>query len=309
MLFPGLDFALKDSSTDNLVTLMEQNRELWLVGERTSEVWYNAGLTPGVSFARIPGVGPQVGCSAKHSITRAGQQLVWLGRNEQGQNVVVCTSQYTWARISTHAIEHLIASFPVVSDAIGYAYEEDGHLFYMLTFPTADRTICYDFTSGTWHKRLSFDPVAGVYHRHRSNSFMDFGDVRLVGDYQTGQIMQMSRSFYTDTGNPLRALRRTPHIWSKENRERVFFSQFQIEFTPGVGLQSGQGSNPQAMLKWSDDGGFTWSTERWTTIGAAGQTKNRAIWRALGRARDRVWEVVITDPVPRDIIGATLYAE
>jgi hypothetical protein len=309
MLFPGLDFALKDSSTDNLVTLMEQNRELWLVGERTSEVWYNAGNTPGVSFARIPGVGPQVGCAAVNSITRAGEQLVWLGRNEQGQNVVVCTNQYSWKRISTHAVEHAIASYPVVNDAIGYSYEEDGHSFYMLIFPTADKTWCFDFTSGSWHKRLSFDPVAGVYHRHRSNCFMDFGDVRLVGDYQSGQIHQMSRSYYTDAGNPLRALRRTPHIWSKENRERVFFSQFQIEFTPGVGLQVGQGSNPQAMLKWSDDGGFTWSTERWTSIGKAGDTKNRAIWRALGRARDRVWEVVITDPVPRDIIGATLYAE
>lgn len=309
MLFPGLDFALKDSSTDNLITLMEQNRELWLVGERTSEVWYNAGDTPGVSFARIPGVGPQIGCSAKHSITRAGEQLVWLGRNEQGQNVVVCTQQYSWKRISTHAVEHAIASYPVVSDAIGYGYEEDGHLFYMLTFPTADKTWCFDFTSGSWHKRLSFDPVAGVYHRHRSNCFMDFGDVRIVGDYQNGILWQMSRSFYTDGPNPLRALRRTPHIWSRENRERVFFSQFQIEFTPGVGLQTGQGSNPQAMLKWSDDGGFTWTQEKWVTIGKAGETKNRAIWRALGRARDRVWEVVITDPVPRDIIGATLYAE
>jgi hypothetical protein len=308
MIFPGLFFSLKDSSTDNLITHMENNREAWEIGERTTEVWFNSGQA-NAPFARIPGVGPQIGCSAKHSIARCGQQLAWLGRNEQGQNIVVVTSQYSWEKISTPAIDYEIAQYPVISDAIGYGYEEGGELFYMLTFPTADVTWCFDFTAQEWHQRASYDPNTGLFHRHRSNFFMDFGDVRLVGDYQTGQIHQMSRAFYTDAGSPLRCVRRTPHLWLKATRERMFFAQLQVEFTPGVGLQVGQGSSPQAMLRWSDDGGFTWSNEHWAGIGKAGETKNRAIWRALGRARDRVWEVSYTDPTQRDIIGATLYAE
>jgi hypothetical protein len=307
-LFPGLFFALKDSSTDNLVTLFENNRELWLIGERTSEVWFNAG---GANFAfqRIPGIGPQIGCSAVNSISRVGAELCWLARNEQGQNVVVMTSQYTFARISTHAVETAIASYPVVNDAIGFGYEEAGHLFFVLIFPTADVTWCFDATAGVWHQRASFQTSTGQFHRFRGNCFMDFGDVRLVGDYQTGQVHRMSRDYYSDNGAPLVCVRRTPHVWSKANRERVFFSQLQIEFTPGVGLQIGQGQNPQVMIRWSDDGGFTWSNQHWVTIGAAGQTKNRAILRQLGRARDRVWEATFSDPVARDIIGATLYAE
>ena len=309
MLFPGSFFALKDSSTDNLITLQENNRELWLIGERTSEVWYGSGLSANFYFSRIPGVGPQIGCAAFASISRLGNVLIWLGKNEQGENIVVTTAQYSWTRVSNHAVEHQIASYPLVSDAIGYCYEEDGHLFYMLNFPSADVTWCFDATTKQWHKRLSFS--GGTYHRHRGNCFMDFGDVRLVGDYQTGQLHQMSRSFYTDAGQPLRAVRRSPHIWSKDSRERVFFSQMQIEFTPGVGLQTGQGENPQCMLRWSDDGGFTWGNEQWTTIGEAGETTNRAIWYMLGhnRGRDRVWEFAITDPVPRDVIGATCYLE
>src|SRR5277367_247057 len=305
ILFPGAFEALKDSSSDNLVTMIENNREAWLLGERTSEVWFNSGGA-NFSFSRIPGVGPQIGCAAVHSIARAGPQLVWLGRNEQGQNIVVITSSYSWEKISTHAIDHEIAQYPVVSDAIGYGYEEDGHLFYMLTFPTADVTWVFDFTSQFWHQRASYDPNTGLFHRHRSNCFMDFGDVRIVGDYQTGQLHQMSRSFYTDAGNPLRCVRRTPHMWLKATRERMFFSQLQVEFTPGVGLQTGQGSNPQVMLRYSNDGGFTWSNEYWVTIGKVGNTKNRAIWRKLGQARDRVWEINYTDPVMRDIIGATV---
>ncbi len=450
MLFPGLFFALKDSSTDNLVTLYEENRELWLAGERTSEVWYNAGGSGSFPFQRIPGVGPQIGCSAKYSISRVGAQLVWLARNEQGENMVVCTNQYTWSRLSTHAVEHAISSYSTINDAIGYGYEEEGHVFYMLIFPTADSTWCFDFTDEFWHERASWDPHVGIYHRHRSNCFMNFANTRIVGDYQTGNLMQMSRAFYTDNGAPLRALRRSPHVWQKQTRERVFYSQLQIEFLPGVGIQgavqliltagygeyddeTGQGfvssgvpnfdqafgslnltpyllagfpiaaivvieapctgiadfvvvlegnatgaawsftftdSNavtwvysstsmgtptftsgytvydqhyasgphpllisthtytiavtvgadsalglppvgviPQAMLRFSSDGGQTWSQERWASIGQAGQTKNRAMWRQLGQARDRVFEVVVSDAVRRDIIGATLFAE
>jgi hypothetical protein len=82
-----------------------------------------------------------------------------------------------------------------------------------------------------------------------------------------------------------------------------------VEFAPGVGLQTGQGVNPQAMMRFSDDGAATFGTIRTTTIGAAGRYKNRAMWRRLGHARDRVYEVSVSDPVRRDVVGATLYAE
>lgn len=308
LLFAGSFYALKDSSTDNLVTLFENNRELWLIGERTSEVWYNAG-NQNFPFVRIPSIGPQIGCAATHSITRLGPELVWLARNEQGQNIVVKQVNYEWQRISTHAVDHALASYDVVNDAIGYAYEEDGHWFYVLTFPTADVTWVYDGKSGLWHKRLSYDTSAGMYHRHRSNAYCQVADVRLVGDYQNGNIYQMSRNFYSDNGSPIRCQRRAPHVWKKQNRKRIFHGWLQVEFTPGVGLQTGQGNSPQAMLRWSNDGGFTWSNEHWTSIGAAGETKNRAIWRRLGHARDRVYELNYSDPTARDIIGVTLFFE
>lgn len=306
--FAGAFYALKDSSSDNLVTLFENNRELWLIGERTSEVWYNAGGT-NFPFARLPGIGPQMGCSAQHSICRVGDNLAWLSQNEQGENMVVMTNQYSIERISNHAIENSISSYPQISDAIADCYEDRGHLQYVLTFPTADTTWVHDSSTDSWWQRLSWNATTGTYHRHLGNIFVNFANVRMWGDYQNGNIYQQDRTIYTDNGGVLRAQRRTPHVWSRENRKRVFHAQMQIEFTPGVGLQTGQGQQPQAMLRWSDDGGFTWNQEIWASIGAAGQTKNRAIWYQLGEARDRVWEVNITDPVPRDIIGATLFGE
>jgi hypothetical protein len=315
LTFAGAFYALKDSTSDNLATLIENNRELLLLGDTHSEYWYNAG---GASFAfqRLPGIGPRIGCSAPQSISPVGAEIAWLARiGEQGENVVAMTNQYDWQRISTHAVEHAISQYATISDAIGDTYEEEGHIFYVLTFPTADVTWVYDLTSSLrlqqpcWHQRLSFDPTTGLYHRHRANCYVNFAGMRVCGDYQNGLVYNQSRSFYSDNGAPLRAQRRTPHVWSKENRKRVFQSRLQIEFNPGVGLQSGQGQNPQAMLRWSDNGGFTWSNEHWTTIGAAGKYRNRAVWRRLGQAWDRVWEVNVSDPVNRDIIGCTLFGE
>jgi hypothetical protein len=319
VLFPGLFYALKDSSTDNLVTFYENQRELFLIGERTSEVWYNSGTSgatnEGVVFDRVPGVGPQVGCAAWASITRLGESLIWLAKNEQGENIIVRSVQYSWERVSNHAVETAIASYPVVSDAIGYAYEEAGHGFYVLTFPTADVTWVYDSTSSAamnkpcWHQRAAWDSVNGVFHRHSSNCYIDFANMRLVGDYQTGYVNQLSRNYYTDNGAVLKAQRRAKTVWKKDYRTRVYQSSLQIEFTPGVGLNVGQGSSPQAMLRWSNDGGLSWSHEHWRSIGKQGEYKNRAKWNRLGNSRGRVYEVNVTDPVPRDIIGATLFVE
>lgn len=315
LTFAGAFYALKDSSTDNLVTLFENSRELWLIGERTAEVWYNSGGT-NFAFSRLPGIGPQMGCSAKHSIARVGPNLAWLGRNEQGENIVVMTNQYAIGRVSTHAIDSAIGEYPQIADAIGDCYEELGHIMYVLTFPTADVTWCldvvtYEATGGRygWWQRLSWNANTATYHRHIGNTYVNFANLRMWGDFQTGQVHMQSRKVFTDNGAPLRALRRTPHIWQRETRKRIFQASLQIEFTPGVGLQFGQGSTPQVMVRFSDDGGFNYGGENLLSIGAAGETRNRAMWFQVGEARDRVWEASMTDPVPRDIIGATLFGE
>lgn len=312
--FDATFFALKDSSSDNLVTLFENNRELWLIGERTSEVWYDAGGAQ-FAFSRIPGVAPQIGCSAVNSIARLGSSLVWLGKSERGENVVIKTEQYNYVDISSRAIEAAITSYPLVSDAIGFVYEEEGHLFYVLTFPTADKTWVYDQTAseaaGTpqWHQRASFNPDTGTFHRFKGSCFANYQNIRMVGDFQVQSGYQMSRQFYMDGDTPLVAVRRTPYVWSKEDRRRMFFGSLQVDFASGVGLSAGQGSNPQLMLRSSRDGGANFGTEFFVPVGKTGEYLNRAIKRRLGVSRNYVAEVRYSEPTNRDIVGATLFAQ
>jgi hypothetical protein len=129
----------------------------------------------------------------------------------------------------------------------------------------------------------------------------------LVGDYQNGLVYALNNAVYTDNGATIRRLRRAPHLVT--DLQRQYFAELQIQFQPGVGLETGQGQNPQAMLRWSNDGGSTWSNEHWVSIGKVGKYKNRAIWRRLGWSRDRIFEVAVTDPIKAVIISANLKAE
>jgi hypothetical protein len=303
--FDATYFALKDSSTDILVTMIESLREIWLVGERTTEVWYDAG-NQFFPFSRLQGVTLQLGTCAKHSITRFDTGLAWLAGSERGQNLVVMTEGYQIKVISSEAVAAAINSYPVVSDAIAYSYSEAGHTFYVLTFPTADVTWVYDKTADRWHKRLSFDAATGKFHRHRSNCYANFQNQRLVGDYAGGQIYALSRTVYTDNGAPLIALRRTAHVWDGDMRERLFHNLLQVQLRSGQGPLTGQGANPQLMVRWSDDSGQKWSNQHLVAIGQTGATRQRAIARRLGSSRDRIYEVSISDPVCRDVIGASL---
>lgn len=306
--FDGTYFALKDSSSDKLVSHIENNREWWLIGERTTEIWYDAGGST-FPFSRLQGATLQIGCAAKHTVCRTGLGLMWLAKSERGESFVAMVQGYSYEPVTTPAVANAIASYAVTSDAHAYTYTEAGHEFYVLTFPTADVTWCYDLTTRMWHQRQSTDPKTGQSHRARMNCIVDFAGYRIVGDYANGQICQLTRSAYTDAGNPLICVRRAPHVWDKADRFRMTHSRLQVEFLPGVGLATGQGSDPQAMLRWSNDGGNTWGNEHWTSIGAMGSTLRRAIWRRLGIARDRVYELRYSDPTPRDIVGASITTE
>jgi len=302
-----LSFSSKDGSPDDLVSVIVDRRELYLLGEMSSEVWINSGAVP-FPFTRIPGTSTQQGIAAQYSMSRMGNSFAYVSKNNRGEAMIVRMNGYFPERISTHAVETTLVNQNVAT-ALAWTYQLEGHEVYVVTFPSIGDnglTWAYDNTTGLWHKWL-FRNNQNEYERHRGNCCAFFNQQVLVGDYENGKIYQLSRNFYTDDGQPIRRLRRAPHITT--DLQRQYFHELQIQFQPGVGLSTGQGEDPQAMLRWSSDGGSTWSNENWVSIGKQGKYLNRAIWRRLGMARDRVFEVSISDPVKAVIVSANLKAE
>ena len=297
----ALSFGSKDGAPDNLVSLIVDHREIYLLGEVSSEVWIDAGTSP-FPFQRIPGTSTQHGIAAKFSVARLGNSFAYLSRNIRGQAQIVQMNGYVPTRISTHAVENSLTN-KTVTDAVAWTYQLEGHEVYVISFPTINLTWCYDVASGMWHKWLYTNNL-GQYERARGNCCAQFQGLVMVGDYANGKIYKLDPLNYTDDGQNVRRLRRAPHLVADFQRE--YFDELQIQFQPGVGNSTGNGVNPQAMLRWSDDGGSTWSNEYWTSIGLIGKYANRAMWRRLGWARDRVFEVSIADPVKTVIISANL---
>jgi hypothetical protein len=302
-----LDFASAEGSPDGVVAVLTDHRELWVFGTDTAEVWYNTG---GLDFplTRIQGAFNELGCAAPYSVAKMDNQIYWLGKDARGQGIVYRAAGYMGQRISTHAIEWQMQEYPDLSDAVGYTYQQDGHSFYVLNFPTANTTWVYDVATGAWHERAAFSN--GEFYRHRGNNMCNFNGNIIIGDYENGNIYTFDLNVYADNGQPqkwLRSWRALPT--GANNLTRTAQHGMQLDCETGVGINNGQGSNPQAMLRWSDDGGHTWSNEHWKSMGRIGRYGFRTIWRRLGmtlKIRDRVYEVSGTDPVRIYIMGAEL---
>ena len=331
-----LDFASAEGSPDGLVAVMIDHREAWLFGTNSVEVWYNSG-DPDFPLTRIQGAYNEIGCIAPYSVAKLDNSIFWLGADARGQGIVYRAQGYQGVRVSTHAIEFDIQQYDNMTDAIGYTYQQDGHAFYVLIFPSADTTWVYDAATGAWHERAAFSK--GKFRRHRSNCQARFQGKPLVGDYQDGRLYNYDLRYFRDDLQEQRWLRRWRALpTGANNLTRTIHHQLQLDCQTGVGglyddmghlaqqqngliLQQDLGrieiegqppnsvEHPQVMLRWSDDGGHTWSHERWESLGPIGATQTRVIWRRLGatlKSRDRVYELTAADPMVTAIMGAEL---
>jgi hypothetical protein len=304
-----LDFASTEGSPDGLVAVLSNFREIWAFGTNSIEVWYDTGASD-FPLQRIQGAFNELGCAAPFSIAKVDNGLFWLGRDRRGQGIVYQANGYSGQRISTHAVEWQIQQYANLSDAIAYTYQQDGHSFYVLIFPSANTTWVYDLATQAWHERAGF--TDGAFTRHRSNCQMAFNNEVVVGDFENGNIYAFDLDDYSDNGQIQKWLRSWRALGpGKNDLNRTAQHSLQLDIESGVGLNLGQGSDPQVMLRWSDDGGHTWSNEHWSPIGKIGEYYKRVFWRRLGmtlKLRDRVYEVSMTDPVKVAIMGAELHA-
>ena len=304
-----LDFASAEGSPDGVVGIINDHKELWVFGTDTTEVWYNAGGTD-FPLTPIQGAFNEIGCLSPWTIQKLDNSIFWLGTDPRGDGIVYRADGYKGQRISTHAVEWQIQQYPDLNEATAYTYQQDGHGFYVLNFPSANTTWVYDASTNAWHERAGF--VDGDFTRQRADNMCNFQFETVVGDFENANIYTLDLDTYADNGQIQRWLRSWRALPTGQNNlNRTAQHSLQLDIQAGVGLNDGQGSDPEVMLRWSDDGGHTWSNEHWVKIGKIGQYGRRAIWRRLGmteKIRDRVYEVSMTDPVKTTIMGAELHA-
>lgn len=291
----ALSFATAERSPDPLQGIAVNGRELWLIGLETSEPWYNSGA-PVVPFEPIQSGFSEWGCIAPYSIATNNGTVFWLSNNKQGRGQVVAATGMQPKVISTDAIADTISGFTTTSDAFGWTYDYQRHSFYVLTFPTANRTFVYDIITGMWHEWSS----GGIDKRHIANFHVFFNNEHIIGSSTVGKLYSLNWNKYTEDGDTIWRVRRSPYIHNGED-DWLVHHKVKVEFEPGVG--NSDCVDPQAMLRWTNDG-HTFSNELWRPIGKEGEYHNVSVWRKLGRSKYRAYEIQVTDPVKVVITAA-----
>lgn len=295
----------RTASTDRWQSVLVSNRDIWLFGSKTTDVWNDTGAAP-FPFTPIPGANIEWGIAAADSAAVLGSPI-WLSASREGSGIVLQASGYNVRRISTHAVELAISTYTRIDDARAWVYQEIGHSFYCLTFPTARATWCYDAATQLWHERAYWNTRTAEEEAWRPYLHVLAFGRHLALDRLTGAIYHQSVNFGSDVdGAEIRRLRRAPHVQAGSAKPTLVVHAFAVDLQNGLGIPSGQGVNPLMMLRVSKDGARTWGIERHCEAGRQGEYILRTTWEQLGSGRDIVFEVAVSDPIPWRLAGADL---
>jgi hypothetical protein len=280
--FDSLNFVTAEGSPDDLTGLKVDHRQVVALGEKTVELWENTGVS-GFPFERSVNGLLEIGCFNGRTVAKQDNSIFWLANDYTVRRLDGTTP----VRVSNHAIEALIFNATIASGR-AYAYSQDGHLFYVLTFPEC--TVVYDATTQQWHERQTYGEDNWIFHCH----CQAFG-LELVGSSTSNAIGYLDVEAYQDLG----ATRRVEWVYQPiyADSRYAFHDRLEVVLETGVGITTGQGSDPEIMLDYSNDGGKTWVSMPNRDLGPIGTYETRVHWERLGRSRLRVYRMAVSDPV------------
>jgi hypothetical protein len=298
---------------DKWLAMAVTSNEIWLIGSQTGEVWVGTGDADN-RFTPYTPVFLETGIIATFTMTRvSGDAMMWVAQDKDGAGYVVRTNGYHPEKVSTTAVDVSIQNLAVMADGYAFSYQQEGHTFYVITFPNDSITWVYDLSTGEWHRRGDWVPDLMLYQAYRPSCHafaFGFGGsgVNLVGDRSTGVIATMEVSFGLDIdGTVIRRMRQCPHISDRD--QEMTYDRLQMDMEVGLGLATGQGSDPTMMIQYSNNGGKTYGHELWRSAGRQGDYRIQVAWTRLGTCKDRVFRLVVSDPIPWRIVGAWLEVE
>ncbi len=295
----AVDIATAEGKPDLLVGLALDKNELWVFGEHTIEIWFDAANPTGFPFSKRGSAFIDQGCAAAFSIVNFDNTLIWL--DERGY--VSRSNGYGIQVISNEAIGSEIQRYDVIDDAFAFTYFNRGHLNYVITFPTEDITWVFDALTQQWYQWSHFSED-DKHERHLANCHAYFERLNIVGSFKSGKLYVLSSDYFDDDGDAIIRVRTTPFL----HAENIFIGidTFDIHMTSGKALVTGQGSDPQIMLRYSHDGGFTWSNELWRSVGKIGEYGTQVRWNRLGTGREWIFELTFSEPCDFSIMDASI---
>jgi hypothetical protein len=341
LAFNNTLIGVKDGYPDFINTFVVNQREIILLGNTRGEIHYNAG-NPLFPFAILPGAYIEFGCIAPYSVAFVDKGVFWLGQNEMGAGVVLRQSGYQTSVVSNFALSFALQQMTQISDAVGFVFMRDGHMFYALTFPAGNQTWVFDVTLGDpklgWHQEAFLDPNGGL-NRSRVGSMAWVNGLNMGQDWQNGTIYEVTPDYYAadvDLGDgqgafarPIPRIRTFPQVgvvgggfggsgqgMELSDGKGIILHGFFADFQCGDGPIGPNSEPPQLALRLSVDRGRTWGNNILQTTGVVtneGDVVSASYrilpqWRNLGIARWPVFELSWSFAGPAALNGAWIDA-
>lgn len=246
--WPALNFQTAEAYPNSLINLVIDHQELWLFGNRRTQVFV-VGSDPDAPFEAVQAGVIEMGLAARRAVAQLDNSIFWLGKNKNGDVMVFRANGYTPLRVSDHAVENAMRSYGFHDDASMHPFQLNGRSCIRLTFPSArsglGATWEYDVNMNHWTEVGSWNWRYGYFERHRGNAYVSAFEKIIVGDFANGYLYELSPDNYTDFGYPLRFERRAPHL-TRENLE-IQYKRFEVVCQIGVGLVTPYWLNSYSM--------------------------------------------------------------
>lgn len=304
LTWDGLEFGSAEGSPDQLITIPASNRELWALGSKSKEVFYDSEALA-FPFDRIQGTFADVGCLSAFTAKTLRGSLFWLGASKDGSASIWMSRGYAPLRISTHAIEQ---DLNLWTDAYAWVYESEGHAFYIITSESRGKTWAFDLATGKWHARVYRDPNTGTEGQYDVVAHAFGFNKNLVLSRRSGRVYVLSNDAVYDDGAPI--IRRRTTQYASANGDRLTWHSVFLDYEVGVGspfdVPSEEEKNPVVRFMYSDDNAKTWSEPLIRPLGKAGETRFFVEFRRLGVSNrsGRVFQIETSAPVKHALVKA-----
>lgn len=309
--FDPLDIAAKSGSADPIVGIFTVNKNLWLVGELTTEPWIGTGAAD-FYFQQVQGAYVNHGCIAPYSIATTDTVGYWLMQDKAGKNMIVKTVGYDIEEVSTPYLVSQFNSYETTADAIAFIFQIEDHAFYVIQFPTANVTWGMELKTGYWCQLGKWNSTDNTFDRWRANNAMHFDGKIIVGDFETGKNYKLNVDSALDGDDVMSFVRTFLHMMGG-NFERVVYKAASVRIQPGTSdkpvASTDTDNEPEINLSWSDDGGRSFGFPVPQTMGRNGEYLTDPQWNKLGMGRDRIFKVQWNGPVITALNGAYVEAQ
>jgi len=290
--------ATAEALSDNIVAVATYQRQLFLMGERSIEIWYDSGVSA-QPFRPVNQTFIAQGLIGKNAYTVSNSGLFWIADNKS----IFMTQSYNAKKISTFGIDNFISKLTKPENIIAFSYIEEGHEFINFTSQEDEVTITYDVSTDSWHNRGSLNAGGTAQTYWWATDAIAFDNKIIVPGIVAGTLYYLDPLVYTESGRTMTSEVVSSTLFFNFNRFTV--NQLVLVMENGVGVsEPDQGSDPLIEMSYSIDGGKTRKIARATYIGKQGEYLTQIKWENLGQARSFIFYFKITDPIPRIIVGA-----